>query len=56
MAITIHSVFDSKGRRITEYNAGTGALIREYVWMGCLPSARKRARAFVGKTVHRSVF
>jgi YD repeat-containing protein len=33
-AITIHSVFDSDGRRIAEYNAGTGALIREYVWMG----------------------
>jgi YD repeat-containing protein len=33
-AITIHSVFDSKGRRIAEYNAGSGALLREYVWMG----------------------
>ena len=55
-AITIHSVFDSKGRRIAEYNAGTGALIREYVWMGGLPGPRRRARAFVGKTVHWTVF
>jgi RHS repeat-associated protein len=38
-AITIHSVFDSKGRRIAEYNAGTGALIREYVWNGWDPIA-----------------
>ncbi len=27
-------MFDSEGRRIAEYNAGTGALIREYVWKG----------------------
>jgi YD repeat-containing protein len=33
-AVTIHSVFDSQGRRIAEYNAGTSALIREYVWNG----------------------
>lgn len=32
-------MFDSKGRRIAEYNAGTGALIREYVWMGWDPIA-----------------
>ena len=38
-AITIHSVFDSDGRRIAEYNAGTGALIREYVWNGWDPIA-----------------
>ncbi len=30
--LTIHSVFDSQGRRIAEYNEATGALIREYVW------------------------
>ena len=33
-AVTIHSVFDSQGRRIAEYNEATGALIREYVWNG----------------------
>ena len=33
-AVTIHSVFDSTGRRIAEYNEATGALIREYVWNG----------------------
>ena len=33
-AVTIHSVFDSMGRRIAEYNEATGALIREYVWNG----------------------
>ena len=34
---TIHSVFDAQGRRIAEYNEATGALIREYVWMGWEP-------------------
>ena len=38
-AVTIHSVFDSDGRRIAEYNEGTGALIREYVWNGWDPIA-----------------
>jgi RHS repeat-associated protein len=38
-AITIHSVFDAHGRRIAEYNEGTGALIREYVWLGWEPIA-----------------
>jgi hypothetical protein len=37
--VTIHSVFDAQGRRIAEYNEGTGALIREYVWMGWDPVA-----------------
>ena len=32
--VTIHSVFDSDGRRIAEYNETNGALIREYVWNG----------------------
>ncbi len=32
--VTIHSVFDAQGRRIAEYNQATGALIREYVWLG----------------------
>jgi YD repeat-containing protein len=32
--VTIHSVFDSQGRRIAEYNETSGALIREYVWNG----------------------
>ena len=32
--VAIHSVFDGQGRRIAEYNQATGALIREYVWMG----------------------
>jgi hypothetical protein len=30
--VTIHSVFDSDGRRLAEYNEATGALIREDVW------------------------
>ena len=38
-AVTIHSVFDSEGRRIAEYNEATGALIREYVWNGWEPVA-----------------
>ncbi|MFM2390563.1 MAG: hypothetical protein RLZZ437_2118, partial [Pseudomonadota bacterium] len=37
--ITIHSVFDSQGRRIAEYNQATGALIREYVWLNWEPVA-----------------
>jgi hypothetical protein len=37
--VTIHSVFDSQGRRIAEYNEATGALIREYVWNGWEPVA-----------------
>jgi hypothetical protein len=37
--VTIHSVFDSQGRRIAEYTESTGALIREYVWMGWDPIA-----------------
>ena len=37
--ITIHSVFDSAGNKIAEYNEATGALIREYVWMGGAPLA-----------------
>jgi hypothetical protein len=35
----IHSVFRSDGKRISEYNEGTGALIRHYVWMGDTPVA-----------------
>jgi RHS repeat-associated protein len=38
-AVTIHSVFDSDGRRIAEYNETSGALIREYVWNGWEPVA-----------------
>jgi RHS repeat-associated protein len=38
-AVTIHSVFDSNGRRIAEYNEGTGAPVREYVWLGWSPIA-----------------
>ena len=37
--VTIHSVFDAQGRRIAEYNQATGALIREYVWLGWEPIA-----------------
>ena len=36
---TIHSVFDSQGRRIAEYDEASGALIREYVWMDWDPVA-----------------
>jgi RHS repeat-associated protein len=38
-AVTIHSVFDSDGRRIAEYNETSGALLREYVWNGWEPVA-----------------
>jgi hypothetical protein len=31
LGVTLHSVFDSDGRRIAEYNEATGALVREYV-------------------------
>ena len=37
--VTIHSVFDSEGRRIGEYNEPTGGLIREYVWNAWEPIA-----------------
>ena len=37
--VTIHSVFDSDGRRIAEYNEATGALLREYIWNGWDPVA-----------------
>jgi RHS repeat-associated protein len=37
--VTIHSVFDSDGRRIAEYNETSGGLIREYVWNGWDPVA-----------------
>ena len=37
--VTVHSAFDSEGRRIAEYNEATGALIREYVWLGWEPIA-----------------
>ena len=37
--VALHSVFDSEGRRIAEYNEATGALIREYVWNGWEPVA-----------------
>ncbi|KAF0115833.1 MAG: hypothetical protein FD150_857 [Rhodobacteraceae bacterium] len=37
--VTIHSVFDSDGRRIAEDNETSGAVIREYVWNGWDPVA-----------------
>lgn len=37
--VTIHSVFDSDGRRITEHDETSGAPIREYVWNGWEPVA-----------------
>ena len=37
--MTIHSVFDAQGRRIAEYTEATGAILREYVWMGWDPVA-----------------
>ena len=37
--LTIHSVFDSDGNRIAEYNEATGSLIREYVWLDGAPIA-----------------
>jgi RHS repeat-associated protein len=36
---TIHSVFDSSGNRIAEYDQTSGALLREYVWNGLTPVA-----------------
>ncbi len=38
-SLTIHSVFDSAGNRIAEYNQATGVLIREYVWLNGAPVA-----------------
>ncbi len=38
-AVTIHSVFDSEGRRIAEYDEASGALLREYAWLGWDPIA-----------------
>jgi uncharacterized protein RhaS with RHS repeats len=37
--VTIHSVFDSQGRRIAEYDAATGTLLREYILNGWEPVA-----------------
>ena len=37
--VTIHSVFDSQGRRIAEYDEATGTLLREYIWNGWDPVA-----------------
>ena len=37
--VTIHSVFDSDGRRIAEYDEATGTLLREYIWTGWEPVA-----------------
>ena len=37
--VTIHSVFDSDGRRIAEYDEASGALLREYIWNGWDPVA-----------------
>jgi uncharacterized protein RhaS with RHS repeats len=39
LGVTLHSVFDAQGRRIAEYNEATGALVREYVWLGWSPVA-----------------
>ena len=38
IGVTIHSVFDSEDRRIVEGHEVTGALIREYVWLGWGPT------------------
>jgi hypothetical protein len=35
--VTIQSIFDSQGWRVAEYDQGTGALIREYVWLDWEP-------------------
>lgn len=37
--LIIHSVFGLDGNRISEHNQTTGALIREYVWLGGSPLA-----------------
>lgn len=37
--VTIHSVFDSDGRRIAEYDQATGSLLREYICNGWDPVA-----------------
>ncbi len=37
--VTIQSVFDRAGHRIAEYNGGTGALIRQYIWLEDRPLA-----------------
>jgi hypothetical protein len=41
--VAIHSISDSQGRRIAEYNETSGALIREYVWNGWDPIAASKA-------------
>ncbi|MBD3677747.1 MAG: hypothetical protein HUJ27_05010 [Rhodobacteraceae bacterium] len=35
----IHSVYGPGGNRIAEFDEATGALIREYVWLGLMPVA-----------------
>lgn len=47
--VTIHSVFDSQGRRTAEYNQATGALIREYVWLNWEPIAVIEGRGAPGR-------
>ena len=37
--VTIHSVFDSDGRRIAEHDEATATLLREYIWNGWGPAA-----------------
>lgn len=39
VGVTIHSVFDSESNRIAEYDGATGAMLREYVWLGLQPIA-----------------
>ena len=51
----IHSVFDSMGRRIAEYSETSGALLREYVWLGWEPVALIEGEADK-KTLQWSVF
>jgi len=46
---TIHSVFDSEGRRIAQYNEATGALIRAYADRGnarTRPNDIRRGRSY----------
>ena len=35
----IHYHYDDQGRLISETDAATGAMIRDYVWLGLMPMA-----------------
>ena len=57
--ITIHAIFDLDGNRIAEYNAQTGDLLNEYVWLnGRIIAAIEAGQTYYVRTDHigRPVF